>query len=387
MMGVVKCPDNRWSWVEVDLGALRRNTRKFKSLLEPGVRMMCVVKADAYGHGAVPCAKVMRSAGADAFAVATVDEGIELREGGITQPILLLCEPPSTAVSDLVEYEIMPSVYTSEFALALGECAAAQGKVAKYNLAVDTGMTRIGVRWNKVVEFAQSIDFHRGLQQAGMFTHFATADVPEDWDWALQYDHFRKAVESLREAGLETGVVHCDNTPGTMLHPEAHMDMCRVGVGLYGMHPDKSTEHVLDLEPVMSVKARITRTIIPEVGEGVGYGLTYRISNPNTQIATFSIGYADGLSRSLSNKMSVLCNGRRYRQVGRICMDQAMFAVDISQNRAFVDNQPVAYGDVVTILGKDGNEQITAEDMAELRETINYEVTCNFGMRLDKIYV
>ncbi len=381
-----RCPNNRWSWVEINTTALRNNTRQFKNLLTPRVKMMCVVKADAYGHGAVKCARIMQTSGADQFAVATVDEGIELREGGITKPILILSEPPITSIESLLEYDLMPSVYTVEFALALGEAAAAVDKVAEYHLAVDTGMTRIGVEWEDVVDFCSALDFHRGLKRAGMFTHFATADSLDSWDWALQFDHFKRAVQGLREEGLPTGLVHCDNTPGTMLHPEAHLDMCRVGVGLYGMHPAKTTERVMNLEPVMSVKARITRVIYPGIGDGVGYGLTYRVPKSNVQIATFPIGYADGLSRNLSNKMEVLCNGQRMSQVGRICMDQAMFANEVNTNR-FTATYPVEYGDTVVIMGEDGNNRITAEDIAELRDTINYEVTCDFGLRLEKVYV
>ena len=381
-----RCPNNRWSWVEINQAALRNNTRKFKNFLAPRVKMMCVVKADAYGHGAVRCARIMQTSGADQFAVATVDEGIELREAGIAKPILILSEPPATAIDALLEYDLMPSVYTMEFALALGEAAAAQDKVAEYHLAVDTGMTRIGVEWEAVVDFCGALDFHRGLKQAGMFTHFATADALDNWDWALQFDHFKRAVESLREVNLPTGLVHCDNTPGTMLHPEAQMDMCRVGIGLYGLYPSRTTEHILDLEPVMSVKARVTRVIYPGIGDGVGYGMTYRVPKSNVQIATFPIGYADGLTRCLSNRMEVLCNGQRLSQVGRICMDQAMFAVDVNTNR-LTPTYPVAYGDEVVIMGEDGGQRITADDLAALRDTINYEVTCDFGLRLEKVYV
>ncbi len=381
-----RCPENRWSWVEINQSALRNNTRQFKNLLAPRVKMMCVVKADAYGHGAVKCARIMQTSGADQFAVATVDEGIELREAGIAKPILILSEPPISAIDALLEHDLMPSVYTMEFGLALGEAAAAADKVAEYHLAVDTGMTRIGVEWEEVVDFCAALDFHRGLKQAGMFTHFATADSLDNWDWALQFDHFKRAVEALREANLPTGLVHCDNTPGTMLHPEAQMDMCRVGIGLYGLHPAQSTMHVLNLEPVMSVKARVTRVVYPGIGDGVGYGLTYRVPKSNVQIATFPIGYADGLSRSLSNKMEVLCNGQRLQQVGRICMDQTMFAIDVNTNR-LQPTYPVSYGDEVVIMGTDGEHSITADDMAAMRDTINYEVTCDFGLRLDKVYV
>ncbi len=382
----VKSPDTRWSWVEVNLAALRRNVTAFRRLLGRGTQMMCVVKADAYGHGAVPCARTMHAAGANQFAVATVREGIALREAGIEWPILILSEPPVDCVRTLVEYDLMPAVYTADFALALGEAAAAENRVARYHLAVDTGMTRIGVRRADVVELRRTIDFHRGLECAGTFTHFATADVLDDWDFALQLNRFREAVEALRGAGLDTGLVHCDNTPGTILHPECRFDMCRVGVGLYGLHPAETTLGQIDLEPVMSVRGRIVRVLYPSVGDGVGYGLTYRVPKQNMQIATVPIGYADGLARELSNSMDVLVGGCRCRQVGNICMDQFMFAVDVNGARSYRPTRPVEYGDVVTIIGADGDERITADEMAGLRNTINYEVVCDFGMRLEKVY-
>ena len=382
----VKSPDTRWSWVEVNLAALRRNVTAFRRLIGRGTQMMCVVKADAYGHGAVPCARTMHAAGANQFAVATVREGVALREAGIEWPILILSEPPVDCVRTLVEYDLMPAVYTADFALALGEAAAAENRVARYHLAVDTGMTRIGVRRADVVELRRTIDFHRGLECAGTFTHFATADVLDDWDFALQLNRFREAVEALRGAGFDTGLVHCDNTPGTILHPECRFDMCRVGVGLYGLHPAETTLGQIDLEPVMSVRGRIVRVLYPSVGDGVGYGLTYRVPKQNIQIATVPIGYADGLARELSNNMDVLVGGCRCRQVGNICMVQFMFAVDVNGARSYRPTRPVEYGDVVTIIGADGDERITADEMAGLRNTINYEVVCDFGMRLEKVY-
>ena len=385
-MGGVQGPDDRWSWVEVNLAALRRNAAAFKRRLERGVQMMCVVKADAYGHGAVPCAKTMHAAGASQFAVATVSEGVALREAGIGWPILILSEPPASCVRTLVEYDLMPAVYTADFALALGEAAASAGRVARYHLALDTGMTRIGVRREDAVELRRTIDFHRGLECAGTFTHFATADMLDDWDFALQLNRFTETIEALRGAGLDTGLVHCDNTPGTILHPECHFDMCRVGVGLYGLHPAETTYDQIDLEPVMSVRGRVVRVIYPNVGDGVGYGLTWRVPKKNIQVVTVPIGYADGLARELSNQMDVLVDGARCRQVGNICMDQFMFAVDVNTTRSYRPTRPIEYGDVVTILGADGKERITAEEMAGLRNTINYEVVCDFGMRLEKIY-
>lgn len=385
-MDKVMSPADRWAWVEVSLAALRRNVAAFKRVLGRGVQMMCVVKADAYGHGAVPCSKTMLAAGASQLAVATVAEGVELREAGIGCPILVLSEPPAGCVQTLVEHDLMPSVYTADFALALGEAAAASGHVARYHLAVDTGMTRIGVRRQDVLELRRTIDFHRGLECVGTFTHFATADLLDDWDFALQLNRFSEVIGALRGAGLETGLVHCDNTPGTILHPECHFDMCRVGIGLYGLHPADITRPRIRLEPVMSVRGRVTRVLYPSVGDGVGYGLTYRVPKQNIQIATVPIGYADGLARELSNSMDVLVDGGRCRQVGNICMDQFMFAVDVNSARAYRPSRPVEYGDVVTLIGADGEERISADEMARLRNTINYEVVCDFGMRLEKVY-
>lgn len=379
-------PKDRWAWVEIDLAALRRNARAFRDRMGRGVRFMAVVKSDAYGHGATRCAEALSRAGVQQFAVATATEGMELRQAGVEEPILVLSEPPATAIDDLVAYDIMPSVYTTEFALAYGEAAAAAGKVGRYHLAIDTGMTRIGVMPEDVVEFRHAIDFHRGLECAGTFTHFATADVPRDWDFELQLNRFNQAVAALKGAGFDVGLVHCDNTPGTILHPECQFDMCRVGIGLYGLQPADSTRSQIELEPVMSVRGRVTRVVYPQVGTAVSYGATYRVPKRNIQVATVPIGYADGLSRTLSNRMEVLVDGQRCRQVGNICMDQFMFNVEVNTTRAFRPAHAISYGDVVTVIGRDGDECITADDMAALRGTINYEVACDFGLRLEKIY-
>ncbi len=380
-------PQDRWAWIEIDLSAVRHNVKAFKAELSRGVKMMCVVKADAYGHGAAQCAKAMQSVGADQFAVATVDEGVELRCAGIDNPILVLSEPPVTSIPDLVRFDIIPSVYTVDFALAYGEASAAANKVGRYHLAIDTGMTRIGVRREDLLEVRGSIDFHRGLECAGTFTHFATADVLDNWDFDLQVNRFIEAVTTLKNAGYELGLVHADNTPGTILHKDIQFDMVRVGIGLYGLHPSKLTIPRIDLQPVMSVRGRVTRVVYPAVGDGVGYGMTWRVPRNNIQVATVPIGYADGLARSLSNRMDVLTRGDRVRQVGNICMDQFMIAVDTAGTHANKPAHEIRYGDVVTLIGKDGDLEITADEMADLRETINYEVVCNFGARLDKVYI
>lgn len=379
-----KEPATRWAWVEIDQGALRRNTRAFKNLLGYGKRLCCVVKADAYGHGAVQCAKIMHATGADMFAVATVSEGVQLREGGIKSPILVLNEPPIDACDTLLEYQIMPSVYSSEFALAYGERAVEMGCVGKYHMAIETGMNRIGVHFTDVLEFRREIDFHRGIECDGVFTHFATADDPDGWDYRLQCTRFSEAVAAMKDAGFECGIVHCSNTPASMLDHSMQFDMIRAGIGLYGLQPCEKSAPIMPLEPVMSVRARVTRTIHPAMGEGVGYGFIFRVPRTRVQVCTIPVGYADGLSRTLSNKMDVLYRGQRIRQVGNICMDQCMVAIQQTPARQMPEAE---VGDLITIVGKDGDAVISMDEMARLRGTINYEVACGFGMRLEKVYI
>lgn len=383
-MALSKEPATRWAWVEVDQGALRRNVRAFKNLLSPGQRLCCVVKADAYGHGAAQCAKIMQAAGADMFAVATLDEGIELRRCGVKIPILMLSEPPLSAIDLLLEYQVMPSLYTAEFALAYGERSVELGVVGRYHMAIETGMNRIGVHYTDVLNFRRSIDFHRGIACDGVFTHFATADDPDGWDYKLQCKRFEEAVAALKGARYDCGIVHCDNTPASILDPATHYDMIRAGIGLYGLQPCDRTAPVFPLDPVMSVRARITRVTHPAMGEGVGYGFTFRVPRAHVQVCTLPIGYADGLARTLSNRMEVLHKGKRLRQVGNICMDQCMVAIQQTTARPIEEAE---IGDLVTIVGRDGDEVITMDDMASLRGTINYEVACGFGMRLEKVYL
>lgn len=379
-----KEPATRWAWVEIDQGALRRNARAFKNLLGYGKRLCCVVKADAYGHGAVQCAKIMHATGADMFAVATVSEGVQLREGGIKSPVLVLNEPPIDACDTLLEYQIMPSVYSSEFALAYGERAVEMGCVGKYHMAIETGMNRIGVHFTDVLEFRREIDFHRGIECDGVFTHFATADDPDGWDYRLQCTRFSEAVAAMKDAGFECGIVHCSNTPASMLDHSMQFDMIRAGIGLYGLQPCEKSAPIMPLEPVMSVRARVMRTIHPAMGEGVGYGFTFRVPRARVQVCTIPVGYADGLSRTLSNKMDVLYRGQRIRQVGNICMDQCMVAIQQTPARQMPEAE---VGDLITIVGKDGDAVISMDEMARLRGTINYEVACGFGMRLEKVYI
>ena len=376
----------RGAWVEIDLSAIANNVRVAKKKLGPTRHLMAVVKADAYGHGAVPVAKTALTAGADHLGVATVEEAVELREAGIDAPILVLSQPPLQAIPTLLAHDIMPAVYTSEFALALGEAADAAGTVAKYHLAVDSGMNRIGVFHLDVVDFVQSINFHRGLELAGVFTHFATSDEESDWDFRIQLSRFNEALQLLANARIDTGIVHAANSAATLRYPEAYFDMGRYGISMYGVAPSPCMrDEVEGLQPAMSVKASISYVKEPQMGEGVSYGMNYRVAKP-VQIATIPLGYADGVRRCLSGKMKVLVNGRVCRQVGNICMDQMMIEIPLERSINGRAGGAEA-GDEVVIIGKQGDLEITADMMADELGTIDHEIMCLFALRLPRIYV
>lgn len=383
-LGRIPDADRRWSWVEVDLSAIRHNVGEYRRRLGAGTRLMAVVKANAYGHGAVQVAKTALHSGAEYLGVATVNEAIELREALVNAPILILSEPPLTAIPLLLAYKVMPSVYTPEFAIAYGEAADAFGVRAPYHLAINTGMNRIGVRHDRVLEFMAQVSFHRALELAGVFTHFATADEKETLDFQIQAKRFIEAISALRAAGINPGIVHAANTAAGIRFPDVRFDMARLGISLYGLHASDETRGFVDLRPAMSVHARITDVRSVPLGEGVSYGMNYR-SPGSVKICTLPIGYADGLRHGLSGRTDVILNGRRCRQVGQICMDMCMFEVDMRSYgvRQKLDPQ---IGDEVLLVGRQGDAVVTLDEMAETLDTINYEVACGFDMRLPKVY-
>ncbi len=377
--------DKRWAWIEVDLGAIHHNTLAVKQLLEPGVKLMAVVKADAYGHGAVRCARSALSAGADQLGVATVDEAIELRDAGIGAPILVLAEPPSATIPLLLAYRIMPSVYTAEFAVQYAEAADSIGLRAPYHLKVNTGMNRIGVRFDEVIEFMRRVSFHRALELVGTFTHFATADAPDTMEFNIQATHFVETIAEMRAYGIDPGIVHAANSSAIIRYPEVHFDMVRLGISMYGYYTCPETYGVIDLIPAMSVHARITQVKTVPVGEGVSYGLLHR-SGGFSKICTIPLGYADGYQRGLSDRIDVIMDGSKHPQVGTICMDQAMFEVDLRTRRSTGKLDP-QIGDEVLVVGAAGNAVVTIDEMADLLDTVPYEICLGFGRsRLARIF-
>lgn len=369
--------ESRWAWVEVDLGAIRQNVTTLKARTAPGTLFMAVVKADGYGHGSVPVARAALEAGADRLGVATVTEASTLRQAGISAPLHLLSEPPESAVDAILDLDVIPAIVTREFAGALGRAAARRGVTARYHLKIDTGMNRIGVKHEDAPEFAAMLSEFPGLALEGTFTHFATADVPGDWDFSRQLQRFREALAGMKTERVDPGIVHAANSPATILSSESHFHMVRCGISIYGLHPSRSTYAEIELAPAMAVKARATLVKRIGMGEGVSYGLTWH-AGASAVIATLPLGYADGVHRVLSGRMDVLAGGRRLPQVGRVCMDQLMFDAGKSA---------VARGDEIVLVGTQGDERITMDEVAQTADTINYEMASAFGMRLERVYV
>ncbi|MDO8964688.1 MAG: alanine racemase [Coriobacteriia bacterium] len=369
--------DRRWAWAEVDLAAIAANVRALKALTRPGTLFMAVVKADGYGHGAVEVARAALGAGADRLGVATIDEAIELRGAGVDAPVHVLAEPPHTSAATVVEYDITPTLYSRAFAVALSRAAAEAQATVRFHLKVDSGMNRIGVRAEDAADFVESLTGLPGIAMEGVFTHFATADIPGDWEFEGQLDRFNAAIAAMRARQMDPGVVHAANSPATILHPETHFDMVRCGIAIYGLHPAPSTHGAVKLEPAMSVKARVSRVAKLGMGDGVSYGFTWHAAAP-TSVATLPLGYADGVRRSLSNEMRVLVGGQECRQVGRICMDQ--FMVEVPRGLS------VSAGEEVVIVGRQGRASLTMEGQAEIAGTIDYEIACGYGARLERRY-
>ncbi|MDO8914585.1 MAG: alanine racemase [Coriobacteriia bacterium] len=369
--------DRRWAWAEVDLAAIGHNVRTLKASLPATTLFMAVVKADGYGHGAVQVAGAALAAGADRLGVATVDEGAELRKAGVTAPIHVLSEPPPGAAGLVVRNQLIPALYSRDFALALSKVASVAQVSAPFHLKVNTGMNRIGIAAEDAASFVESLRGLPGIAMEGVYTHFATADVPGDWEFERQAKCFDATVRELRAHRIDCGIVHSANSAATILHPETHGGMVRCGIALYGLHPGEATRGRVDLRPAMSVKARVSQVRRIAMGEGVSYGFTYHAGAPVT-IATLPIGYADGVRRGLSDSLRVLVQGTECRQVGRICMDQLM--VEIPRGLT------VSMGDEAVLVGGQGSARIEIDEQATTLGTINYEMACGYGARLSRRY-
>ncbi len=362
----------RPSFVEVDLSAIRRNVNAISSLVAPA-EVCAVVKADAYGHGDVPVAEAVLSAGATCLAVALVEEGIRLREGGIDAPILLLSEPPPDTIATLLRWELTPTAYSQAFIEAL--TSAGVKAPVPVHLKVDTGMHRVGADVEQVVGFAKTLDASPATDLAAVWTHFAVAEDDPDFT-SRQLQMLLDIAEDIRRAGIEVPILHAANSAGTLLHPEARLDMVRVGIATYGLKPYGGADMPILLEPAMRVVSEVSYVRRLPKGARPSYRRVRPLAR-DSFVATVPIGYADGVPRLLSDEGEVLIRGRRMPLAGRVTMDQMV--VDCGDT-------PVDVGDEVVLIGSQGNETISAEEWAGIVATINYEIVCGLGPRLPRRY-
>lgn len=366
-------------YAEISLEAIGHNIREVKKRLPEGVKLLGVVKANAYGHGAVPVASYLENQ-VDYFATATIEEAVELRENGISAPILILGYVSPSQYGDLVEYDITQTIDSYAQALALEKEAARQNRKAKAHLAVDTGMTRIGfqVTEHDADEAAKIADLPH-IELEGMFTHFSCADQEDKTYCSMQMEKYDKMTALLAERGVTIPLRHICNSAGIMEFDDHRFEMVRSGIITYGIYPSEEVKKErLDLNPALSWKSHVIH--VKEVGPGIGvsYGATYVTEKPMTRIATVSAGYADGYPRALSNQGCVLIHGKKAPIIGRICMDQMM--VDVT------DIPNVQVEDVVTLVGTDGDETITIEEIANPAARFDYEMLCDISSRVTRVY-
>lgn len=365
-------------YADIDLDAIYENVKNAKALLKKDTKMMAIVKADGYGHGAVEVARQIDEL-VDAYGVAILEEGIELRKAGFTKPILILGYTPKPLYPAMIRYDIATAVFTMEMAKEISDTAVAMHKNANIHIKLDTGMSRIGFAITKESkEIIEQIAKLPGIEIKGCFSHFARMDEKDKTKANEQFAKFTKMVNALEKDGVDLGIRHISNSAGIMEAPEVQMDMVRNGICLYGLYPSEEVQKErLPLKPAMELKAYVSYVKTLEPGVEIGYGGTYTTTK-KTRVATIPVGYADGYSRCLSGKGSVLIHGKKAPILGRVCMDQ--FMVDVTD----IDN--VCVGDRVTLFGKNGDSCITIEEISAMAHSFNYEFVCDIGKRIPRVY-
>jgi len=361
----------------VDLARIRHNLHALRSCVGNTVRQMAVVKADAYGHGAVPVARAALEAGAEWLAVATVAEGRELRGAGIAAPTLVLGPVTDKEAEAAVGHDLAVTVCTATGAQHLAQAGQARGTRARAHAKVDTGMGRLGVTAEQAVDFIVGLAETPGLWLEGVFSHFASADEADLTFARRQLQCFTEVLSALAQRGIHVPLRHMANTAATLLLPDSHLDLVRLGIGLYGLYPSAEVPRTVALQPALRWETRICHLKTVPAGTPLSYGATFRTASPS-RIATLPVGYADGYPRLLSNRGRVLVNGQVAPVVGRVCMD--MLLVDVTAIPGVDEDTPV------TLLGQDGDQEIRAEALAALCDTINYEILCAIGKRVPRRY-
>lgn len=367
------------TWAEVNIDNIEHNYNEFRRLIPKG-KIMAVVKANAYGHGAVSIAKTLIDAGADYLAVASLDEALELRNSLITAPILVLNHVFPTKNTQIVEFDLTQTIYNYDCAKSLSEVATSLGKTAKVHVKVDTGMTRVGIHWEEAKNVISRISKLPNIIIEGLFTHFASADETDKKYTNLQFDRFMDVVEDLIKEGINIPLKHVCNSAASIQYPHMHLDMIRPGVSLYGLYPsDEVNTKILDLRPAMAFKTQIIRINDVKDGIGLSYGRIFTTKR-NSKIITVPVGYADGYTRMLTGKARVLVNGQLAPVVGKICMDQCM--VDVTDIKGDIN-----LWDEVVLFGEQGGRNILADDLGNLIGTINYEIVCMVARRVPRFYL
>ena len=370
---------NRDAWVEINLGNLENNVLEIKKHLKQKGQtpdIFAVIKADGYGHGSLMCAPTLIACGVKYFGVASIDEGIELRENKIKEPILVLGASPLWAFENAIKNDIEISIFNEEHLDVAHQLYKRLNKKLKAHIKIDTGMNRIGISSNSANNYIKKVLNCDYIDLKGVFTHFA--DVENSDLFKKQIKSFFSATEDFKEIFKQKDIkLHCLNSTGIFSYPEYSMDMVRMGIIMWGLNPYSKDNSIMDkMLPVMGLKARITNIHTLKKGDGISYGHTY-IAQSDRKVATIPLGYADGVSRKLSGKISANINGKTVYQIGRITMDQMMF--DVTDVECSV-------GDVMVLLGEE-NKTDTIDTWAEKLDTINYELTCRLKMRLPRIYV
>lgn len=364
-------------YAEINLDNIYENIRELKDSTAEGTQMVAVIKADGYGHGAVPVAKTIDDMVA-AYAVATIDEALNLRRHNIAKPIYILGFIYEHRVKDAILNDIRMSVFDKKMAVFISETAKELGKKAYIHIKVDTGMSRIGFMASDAsADIVKEISELPDIEVEGIFTHFASSDASDKNMANSQLKLFNDFIGKLEDRGVSIKLKHCANSAGIIDMPGADMTEVRAGIALYGMYPsDEVNKKAVVLRPALELKSHVIFVKKVPEGTGISYGSTY-VTTTETEVATIPVGYGDGYPRNLSNKGYVLINGKKCKILGRVCMDQ--FMVDVT-------GMDVNEGDVVTLIGKDGSECITVEELAKLAGTFNYEFVCDLGKRIPRVY-
>ncbi|MEK7376544.1 MAG: alanine racemase [Candidatus Margulisiibacteriota bacterium] len=362
---------------EVDLTAIDKNIKSLRAFLGEKTKFMAIVKANAYGHGAKETAKTAERAGVDYLGVAYLGEALEIRDAGVKTPILILSETPLEFARHVIDADITQTVYTLELANALAEAAAKNNKKARVHVKVDTGMGRVGVFPEQALSLIKQMICLPSIELEGIFTHFSKGEDIESGFTEKQFGSFLSVLDRLKKEGIEIPVKYCASSAAAFNFPQSHLDMVRLGITMYGLYPPGQKNRPVKLISALSLKTKVLYLKRVPKGTPLSYGAAY-VTPKETTIATLPVGYADGLSRSLSNKGQVLIKGKKYPIVGRVTMDMTL--VDTG------DDKIKAWDDVV-IIGKDGGREITADDVANQMDSINYEVVCGIGKRVPRVYI